>query len=75
MASGIFVCAYGNVLFRFVLAVLGFVIGYSPVMWIRGEPASALQIVVAIVVGGILAAVGYTMFKLPCTLPAASWGS
>jgi len=55
--------------------VLGFVIGYSPVMWIRGEPASALQIVVAIVGGGILAAVGYTMFKLPCTLPAASWGS
>jgi hypothetical protein len=64
LASGIFICAYGNVLFRFVLAVLGFMIGFSLVMWIAGPSPSPLVIVVAIVVGGILAAVGYTMFKL-----------
>jgi hypothetical protein len=64
LISGIFICAYGNVLFRFVLAVLGFMIGFSLVMWIAGPSPSALVFVVAIVVGGILAAVGYAMFKL-----------
>ena len=64
LASGIFICAYGNVLFRFVLAVLGFVIGFSLVMWIAGPSPAPLVIIVAIVVGGILAAVGYAMFKL-----------
>jgi hypothetical protein len=64
LASGIFICAYGNVLFRFVLAVLGFVIGFSVVMWIAGPSPAPLVIIVAIVVGGIVAAVGYAMFKL-----------
>jgi hypothetical protein len=64
LASGIFICAYGNVLFRFVLAVLGFMIGFSVVMWIAGPSPSPLALIVAVVVGGILAAVGYAMFKL-----------
>jgi len=64
LASGIFICAYGNVLFRFVLAVLGFVIGFSVVMWIAGPSPSALMFAVGVVVGGILAAIGYAMFKL-----------
>lgn len=64
LASGIFICAYGNVLFRFVLAVLGFVIGFSLVMWIAGPSLSALMVAVGFVAGAILAAVGYAMFKL-----------
>lgn len=64
LASGIFICAYGNVLFRFVLAVLGFVIGFSVVMWIAGPSPSALMFAVGVVAGGILAAIGYAMFKL-----------
>jgi hypothetical protein len=64
LLSGIFICAYGNVLFRFVLAVLGFMIGFSLVMWIAGPSPSPLVIIVAMVVGGILAAIGYAMFKL-----------
>lgn len=63
LVSGIFICAYGNVLFRFVLAVLGFMIGFSLVMWITGPSPSWLIVVVAIVVGGILAAVAYLTFK------------
>jgi hypothetical protein len=60
---GIFVCSYGNVLFRFVLAFIGFAIGFSIMMWLGDVFSLPLQIVLAIVVGGILAAVFYTVFK------------
>jgi hypothetical protein len=64
LASGIFICAYGNVMFRFVLAVLGFMLGFSAVMWIGGGLASGLLLVVAIVVGAIVAAVLYSLVRL-----------
>ena len=63
LACGIFISAYGNVLFRFVLMFAGFAIGFSLVMWLGGFLGDALQIVVAIVVGGILAAVLYSLVK------------
>ncbi len=63
LVSGIFIAAYGNVLFRFALAFLGFAIGFSLVMWLGGFLGEGIQIVVAIVVGGILAAVMYFLFK------------
>ena len=64
LASGIFICAYGNVMFRFVLAVLGFMLGFSAVMWIGGGLQGGLLLVVAIVAGAILAAVLYSLFRL-----------
>jgi len=63
LATGIFVCAYGNILFRFVLAFIGFAIGYSLVMWLGGSLSDALQIVVGLVVGGIFAAIFYSVFR------------
>ncbi len=63
LACGIFIAAYGNVLFRFVLMFAGFAIGFSLVMWLGGFLGDALQIVAAIVVGGILAAVLYSLVK------------
>jgi hypothetical protein len=74
LLSGIFICAYGNVLFRFVLAVLGFMIGFSVVMWLGGGLGQPLQLIVAIVVGGILAAVGYALFKLALYFAGAILG-
>jgi Domain of unknown function (DUF4203) len=74
LVSGIFICAYGNVLFRFVLAVLGFMIGFSVVMWLGGGLGQPLQIIVAIVLGGILAAVGYALFKLALYFAGAILG-
>jgi hypothetical protein len=64
LASGIFICAYGNVMFRFVLAVLGFMLGFSAVMWIGGGLQGGLLLVVAIVAGAILAALLYSLFRL-----------
>jgi hypothetical protein len=63
LACGIFIAAYGNVLFRFVLLFAGFAIGYSLVMWLGDFLGYPLQIVVAIVVGGIVAAVFYSLVK------------
>ena len=56
LVSGIFVAAYGSLLFRFALAFLGFAIGYSLVAWLGGGLDPALRILVGIVAGGILAA-------------------
>jgi hypothetical protein len=65
LASGIFICAYGSVLFRFVLAVIGFMLGFSAVMWIAGGMVQgALQIIVAVVVGAIVAVALYSLFRL-----------
>lgn len=60
---GIFVSSFGNVMFRFVLAFIGFALGYSLVMWFGDSVASPLQIVIAIVVGGIVAAVFFSIFR------------
>lgn len=63
LLTGIFICSYGSVLFRIVLGFIGFAVGFSAVMWLGGFLGEALQIVVALVVGGILAAVFYLAFK------------
>ncbi len=64
LASGIFICAYGNMMFRFVLAVMGFMLGFSAVMWLAGGLVGGLTAVVALVVGAIVAAVFYGLFRL-----------
>ena len=63
LACGIFIASFGIVLFRFVLMFAGFAIGFSLVMWLGGFLGESLQIVAAIVVGGILAAVFYSLVK------------
>lgn len=60
---GIFIASYGNILFRFVLAFIGFAIGFSLVMWLGGSMDPALRILLGVVVGGILAAVLYMLVK------------
>ena len=63
LVCGVFIASYGNVLFRFALAFLGFAVGYSLVMWLGGGLDDAIRIVFGIVVGGILAAVFYMLVK------------
>jgi hypothetical protein len=63
LICGVFICSYGNILFRFVLAFAGFAIGFSLVMWVGGGLGDGLQILIAIVIGGVLAAVFYGIFR------------
>lgn len=63
LLCGIFIAAYGNVLFRFVLAFIGFALGFSLVMWLGGSIDTALRVVLGLVVGGILAWVLYALVR------------
>ena len=36
LICGIFIASYGNVMFRFALAFMGFALGFSLVMWLGG---------------------------------------
>ena len=74
IVAGIFVCVYGNALFRLVLAVIGFMIGFWLIMALP-VPNEALRIVLAIVVGGIGAAVLYRLFRLSLHIAGALLGA
>lgn len=63
LVCGVFIASYGNVLFRFALAFMGFALGFSLVMWLGGGLDSGLRIIFGIVVGGVLALVFYMMVK------------
>lgn len=75
VAAGVFVCVYGNQLFRFVLAVVGFAIGFWLMMTLVPPTNVALQILLAIIVGGIGAAVLYSLFRLSLHLAGALLGA
>lgn len=75
IVAGIFVCVYGNMLFRFVIAVLGFLIGFWLVMAILPGAATALRVVLAIIVGGIGAAILYSLFRLALHIAGALLGA
>lgn len=74
LVTGIFVAAYGSLLFRFALAFLGFAIGYSLVAWLGGGLDVALRILVGIVAGGILAATLYFLVKFTLNIAGAILG-
>jgi hypothetical protein len=75
VAAGIFVCVYGNALFRFVMAVIGFVIGFWLIMAIFPTTNDALRVLLAIVVGGIGAAILYSLFRLALHIAGALLGA
>lgn len=64
IGAGIFVCAYGTALFRFVLAVIGFAAGFSLAMALLPASTGALGWIIALVAGGIGAYVLYRLFNL-----------
>ena len=64
VAAGIFICAYGASLFRFVLAVIGFAVGFSLAMALVPASAGALGWIIALVAGGIGAFLLYKLFNL-----------
>lgn len=75
IAAGIFVCVYGQMLFRFVLAVIGFVIGFWLVLAIFPAGNDALRVIIAVVVGGIAAAVLYSLVRLSLHIAGALLGA
>jgi hypothetical protein len=63
VACGIFIAVYGNVLFRFVLAVIGFAAGFMGAMTLLEGQDDPLRILVSLVAGGIAAGILYSLVK------------
>ncbi len=76
VAAGIFICAYGASLFRFVLAVIGFAVGFSLAMALVPASAGALGWIIALVAGGIGAVLVVQVCSTSaCISRVASWAS
>jgi|GEM_PF-645309 hypothetical protein len=74
VVAGAFFSIYGLVLFRYVLSMIGFVIGFSIGMQLASGMEEFLQIVVAIVLGGIGAAILFFMFRVGLWIAGAIFG-
>ncbi|MCL4288488.1 MAG: hypothetical protein KJ006_12700 [Thermoleophilia bacterium] len=57
IAGGVFVGVYGEQLFRFVLAVIGFAIGFGAVYLLLDGQSDAVRLLFGVIVGGIAAGV------------------
>ncbi len=64
IASGIFVASYGNVLFRFALAALGFGIGAILAWWLTASQPDTLRILISVGIGGITGVVLYMLVRI-----------
>lgn len=64
LVCGVFIATYGDKLFRFSLAFLGFALGVVLVIWLGSGLGTTVQILAGLVAGGILAMIFYFMVNL-----------
>lgn len=64
IVSGVFICVYGNQLFRLTLAAIGFGLGFILSWWLTDGQTNVIQIVVSLVAGGVGALVLYSLFRV-----------
>jgi hypothetical protein len=75
VACGVFLLVYGTMLFRFAIAVAGFVIGFALGWWLLESATDAAQIIVAFALGGALAIVGYAVVRIGVYLAGGLLGA
>ncbi len=61
VAAGVFISVYGNMLFRFALAVMGFGLGFVVAVWLTDGQDTAQRVLVGLAIGGIAAIAFYTL--------------
>lgn len=74
IVAGAFFSIYGYAFFRFVLAGIGFIIGFSIAMPFLGGQPDIIAIVIAVVVGGIAGAGLYFLFQFSLYVAGALAG-
>jgi hypothetical protein len=74
LAAGIFVCSYGNMLFRFALAATGFGIGFLASMRLLEGQSDLITIVVSLAIGGALAMLLFALVKFTLYVAGAVLG-
>ena len=75
VACGVFLLVYGTMLFRFAIAVAGFVVGFALGWWLLESASDAAQIIVAFALGGVIAIVGYSVVRLGVYLAGGLLGA
>lgn len=75
IACGVFLLVYGGLLFRFTLAVGGFILGFSLSMWLLSSQPVTARLLVSLVVGGAIALIGYMVVKLVLHFAGAILGA
>ncbi len=55
IACGVFICIYGDMLFRFALAFMGFAIGFAAAWWALSSQSTGIQLLLSLAIGGIAA--------------------
>jgi hypothetical protein len=75
VACGVFLLVYGTMLFRFAIAVAGFVVGFALGWWLFESATDSVQVIVALVLGGVLAIVGYLVVKIGVYLAGGLLGA
>ena len=75
IGCGIFLLVYGGMLFRFSLAVGLFILGYSLASWLFSAMDPMMQFIISLVVGAILAVIGFTMVRLALHLAGGILGA
>ena len=74
-ACGIFLLVYGGLLFRFSMAVGFFVLGFTLASWLFSGQEDLIRILISLVVGGVLAAVGYMLVRIVLHLAGGLLGA
>jgi hypothetical protein len=63
IGAGVFISVYGNLLFRFALAAMGFGIGFLAAMRLFDGQEQTTRVLIAFALGGIAAIVLYSLVK------------
>lgn len=73
IAAGVFLCVYGQMMFRIVLAVFGFMVGYTVAMQILG-PTDPMGWIIAACAGAVCAAILYFLISIALYIAGAMLG-
>lgn len=63
VGTGMFMCVYGNLLFRFALAAMGFGVGFLGAFSLLEDQGAAARFLVSLAIGGIAALLLYSLVK------------
>lgn len=74
IAGGVFAAAFGYSLFRFVLAVLGFMVGFSVASTLTASLDTTLGLFISLAAGLILAGLGFALVRIGQYIAGALFG-
>jgi hypothetical protein len=75
IAGGVFIGIYGELLFRFVLAMIGFLAGFTALYQVLESQSDTARILISIVAGGIGAILLYSLFNLGLYVAGGALGA